>query len=283
MTPRRATARWKGTLALAWIVATCAIAPLAAPARAQDSASVAEPAFPTPAGFVNDRAGVMREPTRARLESFLDQLHRKTGAEFAVLTVPTSAPLTPSEYKVKTFERWGLGKKGQDNGLLLLVSLEEHEAWFETGYGLEGILPDGVEARIVREDMAPRLRTGDYDGAVVAGVQAAALRIAQDKGVTLEWDGRELRYTGSRGASSPPWLPALVWLAFVIILSTALRSRRRRGFGWGPYWGGFGGGWGGGLGGGGWGGGFGGGGGGGSSFGGFGGGASGGGGGGGRW
>ena len=269
--------------AFTWALAFAAagLRPLAHPSWAQDSTTFVEPEIGAPVGFVNDRAGVLSATTKAQLEAFLDQVHRKTGAEFAVLTVRTTAPLTPTEYKVKVFETWKIGKHGEDNGLLLLLALEEREAWFETGYGLEGVLPDGLEARIVREEMSPPFRAGDYDACVVAGVKAAAVRIAADKNVTLEWNGQELRYTGK--TTRPQRATLLTFVIWMVILFLVIRSRslrtRRRGF-WGPYWGGGMGGFGGGFGGGGWGGGFGGG--GGGSFGGFGGGASGGGGGGGR-
>src|SRR5439155_10771851 len=252
------------------------------------SDSTLGPPIPQPVGFVNDQAQVMEESQRAQLEAFLDQVRRKTGAEFAVLTMKTTAPATPSEYKVRVFERWGIGQKGQDYGLLMLVAIGEREVRFETGYGLEGVLPDGLQSRIFREEMAPRFRDGDYGGGIIAGVLACATRIAAEKGVTLEWDGRELRYR-ARERRLPSWLPWMLvfprwFIAMVIRGSGGGSGRRRWGGGWylGP--GGFGGGLGAGLGGGlggfgrGGGGGFGGG-----SFGGFGGGASGGGGGGGRW
>ncbi len=266
MSARRALARLLLPLELALFLAA------ASAARAQ------EPAIPPPVGFVNDLAGVIDEGARARLESFLDQLKQKTGAEFAVLTVKSTAPLDPSDYKVRVFESWKLGKNGEDNGLLMLVAVDEHQVRFETGYGLEGTLPDGLESRIVREKMVPLLRQGDYTGAITAGVLACAARIAAEKGVKLEWNGQELRYDRSSERGMPP--AAVAMLVFFAIVMLVLRAagmggRRRRGWYVGP------GGWGGGLGGG-FGGGFGGGGGGGG-FGGFGGGSSGGGGGGGSW
>ena len=278
--------RWRAA-ARRWLVLGILLAPaLANPAFAQSPAPSTEPEIPAAVGFVNDRAGVIDEGTRAKLEAFLDQVQRKTGAQFAVLTVATTAPLTPTEYKVRVFQKWGIGHGAEDDGLLLLLAIAEREAWFETGYGLEGVLPDGLEARIVRERMAPRFRTGDYAGGVVEGVLAAAARIAGEKGVTLEWDGRELRYDSAPRGRRSPLLALVIFVVVMIVLSRIGGGpggwqRRRRGFGRGIYWGGMGGmgGWGGS---GGWGGGFGGGGGGGS-FGGFGGGSSGGGGGGGRW
>ena len=239
-----------------------------------------EPVIPAPVGFVNDVAGVMDEPARAKLEAFLDQLKRKTGAEFAVLTVKTTAPLDPAEYKVEVFKRWKLGQKGQDNGLLLLVALDEHRITFETGYGLEGVLPDALESRIIRTEMTPRFRAGDPSGGITAGMLRTAALIAADKGVTLEWNGAELRYdSDSSGQGLPPLVIAII-IFFVIVIGIV----RLQVGGWmGPgAFGGRRGGWT--MGSGGWGGGFGGGGGGGGgSFGGFGGGSSGGGGGSGGW
>ena len=259
--------------ALARLAAAIAILVFVPQARAQDEAVI--PAYQ---GYVTDAAGVLGDETRAKLEAFLDQLQQKTGAQFAVLTVKTTAPLDPVDYKTKVFERWKIGQKGKDNGLLLLIAMDEHKIYFETGYGLEGVLPDGLQARIVRERMVPAMRQNDVDGAVESGVKTAAARIAADQNVTLTWDGRELRYDDAGGGPGriPPWAVALVIFAAVSMMRVAF-GRRRRGWWWmGP------GGWGGGFGGMGGFGGFGGGGGGGS-FGGFGGGSSGGGGGGGSW
>jgi uncharacterized protein len=177
------------------------------------------------------------------------------------------------------FEKWKIGKKGKDNGLLMLVVMDEHEVRFETGYGLEGVLPDGLLSRIYRDQMRPRFRAGDIPGGITAGALECAGRIAADQHVTLEWDGRELVYDrpGGRGAGMPLWAIILLFVLISIAISTINRmggGRRGGGMWIGPM---LGGGWGGGFGGG-----FGGGGGGGG-FGGFGGGASGGGGGGGSW
>ncbi len=279
--PRRATARPVSTLFRLWL----ALGLCAGAARAQAAAPATEPEIPEATGFVNDVAGVMDEPSRVRLEAFLDQLRAKTGAEFAVLTIRTTAPLSPSEYKVKVFERWGIGRREQDDGLLMLVAIEEREVRFETGYGLEGSLPDGLQSRIFRQEIAPRFRKGDFSGGITAGAIACAGRIAAEKGVTLEWNGRQLRYEETRAArrNGRVLLVLLLVVLLVVLLSIVLANaagggwrvqRRRRG--WmhsGGYWSGRFGGFGG----------FGGGGFGGGSFGGFGGGASGGGGGGGKW
>jgi uncharacterized protein len=268
---------------LGFVVLALALLALARPTPALSQNAPDSAAIPEPVGFVNDAARVMDESARAKLESFLDQVKVKTGAEFAVLTVQTTAPLDPSDYKVQVFERWGLGKKGEDNGLLMLVAVAERQVRFETGYGLEGTLPDGFQSRIVREVMRPLLREGNYSEAITQGMLANAARLAKEKGVSLEWDGRELRYdAGGRDRTSPTELLVMLVVALIFISIVSSRMRGRRGGGW--WWlgpggmGGLGGGFGGfgGFGGGGFGGG-------GRSFGGFGGGRSGGGGGGGGW
>jgi uncharacterized protein len=268
MRSRRAPAR------LLFFFAVTAAVLFAWPAGAQDESGRAH--IPAYGGFVNDSADVIGESRAAQLEGFLDQLEKKTGVQFAVLTVPDCEPEDPSAYKTRVFQAWGIGNAGRDDGLLLLIAMKERQVRFETGYGLEGTLPDGWQSRMVRDLVAPRFRDGDYAEGVTAAVLATAQRIGAEKGVQLEWDGKPLRYeTRRRSERLSPLLLILALFLFVILPAIA-GSRRRRG-GWYSS----GGGWGGGFGG--MGGGFGGGGGGGSSFGGFGGGSSGGGGGGGGW
>jgi uncharacterized protein len=226
-------------------------------------AAPADTGYPAPTGFVNDRADVMDAGARAQLEAFLDQLRRKTGVQFAVLVLRTTAPLDPIRYKTEAYRRWF-----QDNRtcLLLVVAMEERKIAFETGYELEGILPDALEARIIRTEMTPRFRSGNFADGITAAVLRVSAIIAKDRGVTLEWDGRELRYSPSRPGGDLP-LATVVFVVVMLLLGMLPRiagGRRRRGVWWmgpGPFGGGFGGG----------GGGFGGGGGGGGSFGGFGG------------
>ena len=258
---------------------------LAAFARPTPAHSQNEPdsaLIPAAVGYVNDGAGVMNDAERAKLEAFLDQVEKKTDAQLAVLTVATTRPLDPSDYKVRVFERWKLGKPGENNGLLMLVAIEEREVRFETGYGLEGVLPDGLQSRIVRNVMRPLMREGRIGEGITQGMLASAARIAAERDVKLEWDGRELRYSGRGNPRLSPSMLMMLVVLFIFIMIVFARMQGFRGgrahgnwMGPGSY-----GGWGGAFGGGG--GGFGGGGGGGS-FGGFGGGSSGGGGGGGGW
>jgi uncharacterized protein len=270
MSPGRASAR------LLLFAVLLAGAVCAAPGRAGDASGLAP--IPAYTGYVNDDANVIGEQRRAQLESFLDQLHQKTGIQFAVLTVTSCAPEEPSTYKTRVFNQWGIGDKERRDGLLLLVAMHERKLQFETGYGLEGTLPDGWEARMLRDLAVPRFKAGEPAEGITAAVLSSAQRIAAEKGVTLEWNGQELRYDSSGREGFPLWAVAMmIFLLFGVVLPVLrVASGRRRGGwyssgGWGGGFGGFGGGFGGG------------GGGGGGGFGGFGGGSSGGGGGGAGW
>ena len=246
---------------------------LAVPAFAQDTSGLPQ----LGAAYVSDIAGLIGTERSTQLDSYLEQLRQKTGVQFAVVTVPTTNGEDPSAYKVRLFKAWGIGRKEEKDGLLLLIAQQEHAAVFETGYGLEGTLPDGWEARMLRELLVPRFRAGQFADGVTVAVLAASERIATEKGVTLQWTGDALRYDSAArpaGRIPPRLLTFLIFLAIMVIVNVLrLGGGSRRGGMWmggGPF---IGGGWGGGFGGGG----------GGSSFGGFGGGSSGGGGGGASW
>ncbi|HET9087905.1 MAG TPA: TPM domain-containing protein [Acidobacteriaceae bacterium] len=137
-----------------------------------------------PTGYVNDFAGVLSTVTRNQLETLCTEVDRQAHAQIAVITIHTTGDDSIDDFAVRLEEKWKVGPKGTDRGLLLLVATDDHKYRFEVGYGLEGILPDGKVGTIGRE-MVPYLRQGDYDAAVSLGVRDASQVIAQDAGVTL--------------------------------------------------------------------------------------------------
>lgn len=137
-----------------------------------------------PAGYVNDFAGVLSSETRSRLETLCTEVDRQAHAQIAVITIHTTGDDSIDDFAVRLEEKWKVGAKGSDRGLLLLVATDDHKYRFEVGYGLEGILPDGKVGTIGRE-MVPYLRQGNYDAAITLGVQNVSQVIAQDAGVTL--------------------------------------------------------------------------------------------------
>jgi uncharacterized protein len=238
---------------------------------------------------VNDLGKVIDETHESALDAMCRELKQKTGDAVFVVTVDTIAPFGDiREYAVKLFEKQGLGERGKDNGLLVLLAVRERRVWIEVGYGLEPYITDGFAGETSRQVMVPFFRQGDYGGGLQAGVARLVGRIAQ---------ARRVEITGAPPPVAPRHAPSfspntvflIVIAVFVLVRILSAMSglgnrrgrwgRRRTWSGWhsgvGPFGGGFGGGFGG------FGGGFGGGGGGG--FGGFGGGRSGGGGGGASW
>jgi uncharacterized protein len=124
-------------------------------------------------GRVNDYAHLLDGGTASALETKLKGYETRTGGQFAVLTIPSLEGAPLEEYSLKVARTWKLGRAGKDDGVLLLVSRDDHKLRIEVGYGLEGVLPDALCGRIIRDAIVPRFRGGDYAGGVTAGVDAA--------------------------------------------------------------------------------------------------------------
>ena len=233
---------------------------------------------------VNDFAHVIDEVSKSELEQRIIALKNATGDVVVVATVDTIAPYADiNEYAVKMFENhgWGIGAKGKDNGLLVLVAVKERRVRAEVGYDLEQFINDAYAGEISRTAMAPYFARGEYGRGLVEGTTRFIARIAQGRGVTLsELPASAVEPRGSGGLPLSPGLIIFIIIVFILLSNMGNRSRFRGGrqrwggggwSGWNSGVGPFGGG--GGFGGGGFGGG----------FGGFGGGRSGGGGGGAGW
>ena len=144
-------------------------------------ASGAAPKLPSPAGPVTDLAGILDAGTQQQLLRLIREVQERTTAEIAILTVPSTESLTLEEYSVAIFDRWKIGKRGQDNGLLFLVAVRDRRMRITTGYGLEGILPDGKVGEIRDRDILPHFRTGRYAEGVLRGTEALVSVILADK------------------------------------------------------------------------------------------------------
>jgi uncharacterized protein len=245
-----------------------------------------------PTNYVNDFAGVLDAATQARLNDLCRQVDQKAHAQIAVVTVKSVDGRDESSYALALFQKWGIGAKNTNRGVLILLAIQDRKRFIQVGYGLEPILPDGKVGGFGREAV-PILRTGNYGAAATLLTTRVASVIAQDAGVSLD---NQPRFAAPRRQRSPG--VGLGWVAILVLIFIVLPILRAifrgggggRGGGGSGFWSGLlwgmlfsnlGGGRGGGYGGGGFGG-FGGGGGGGG-FGGFGGGSTGGGGAGGSW
>ena len=131
---------------------------------------MAEVAVPPLAARVTDLAGVLTSAQRTALEERLVAFEKSKGSQIAVLIVPTTQPETIEQYGIRVADAWKLGRKGVDDGALLLVAIKDRAVRIEVGYGLEGVLPDAIAKRIIDEDIVPRFKQGDYYGGIEAGV-----------------------------------------------------------------------------------------------------------------
>ena len=186
--------------------------------------------LPKPAGRVTDLANVIDAGTEAQIAARLDQLERQTSSEVAVVTVPSLEGVPVDDYAVRLFKEWGIGQAKQDNGVLVLVAPSEREMRIEVGYGLEGILPDGLAGQIIREQFIPRFRDNDYNGGIRDGVARVVDIVEKQQVLTAE----ELaKFNDQSGAEDiPAWLIVPFMGLFVAIGFTmiGLGLRTKTGF-----------------------------------------------------
>jgi uncharacterized protein len=220
---------------------------------------------PAPPNHFNDFAGVISPAVAQRLNAELAGFERDTSSQLIVAIYPhMQSDSSIEDYTVRVFQAWQVGRKGRNNGAVLFVFTQDHRLRIATGYGLEGVLPDALCRRIIANEITPRLRGGNFDAGLTAGVQAL---MAAAKG-EYRGTGRTVRDEQGgpiRGATSPGIFGGIIFLiVMALILRAVFGSRRsllyggagRRGVwinpgGWGGgNWGGGGGGWSGGGGGG---------------------------------
>ena len=237
--------------ALRPILAVLVTALLLACARARAADPLPELTAP-----VNDFAKVVDAASAGEIDRMIRTLQAATGDIVVVATVPTIEPYgNVREYIVKLFENHGkgIGQKGKNNGLLILLALKERRVEVEVGYDLEQWVTDGFAGETSREVMAPFFRKAQFGQGLRAGTERIIGRIAQGRGVTLEGVRAPRQTSRQRGRSIPGWLPIAIFIVILIVSrlggggsSSGFWGRRG---GWssgvGPFGGGFGGGFGG--------------------------------------
>lgn len=141
--------------------------------------------FPSPTGYVNDFAGVLDTATKNQLEQLLTSFEAQTGEEVTVVTVKSLDERPIEDYAVDLYKTWGIGKKGKDNGVLILVAPNDRQVRIEVGYGLEGVINDAMAGRITRERMIPAFKEGKFDAGISQGTQTVISVLAKDAGIQL--------------------------------------------------------------------------------------------------
>ena len=157
MTPARTRLRLFGFLLFAVLLIPCTSAALEVPPLA---------------GRVNDLAGLLPVGAKQKLEADLHRFEQETTHQIVVLTVPGLEGDGIEDFSIRVADAWKIGQQGIANGVILVVAQKERKIRIEVGRGFEGILPDAITSRIIREAILPRYRTGDYAGSIAAGVDS---------------------------------------------------------------------------------------------------------------
>ncbi|HZD32649.1 MAG TPA: TPM domain-containing protein [Candidatus Angelobacter sp.] len=178
-----------------------------------------------PQGYVTDLAGVINPATRQKIELLATEVEQKTGDQIAVVTVNSLEGQTREDYAADLYKHLGIGKKGKDNGVLILIAPKDRQYKIEIGYGLEPVIND-ARAGDVGRAMVPDLRTGDYSAAAWAGTTGVAQYIAADAGV--QFTGMPQRAARPATHEAPWWLPFVLFGGFFLLVRALARSGRNR-------------------------------------------------------
>ncbi len=205
-----------------------------------------------PQGHVNDFAGVLSAADRSKLEALCSQLDKQTGAQIAVVTLPSVKPDTVEQYAVKLFQQWGIGQKGKDNGVLFLTAVKDREVRIEVGYGLEGALTDAVTKSVLERYVIPAFQQGDFSKGVGIGTAAIVSLVAKEYDVAVTGSEQQVYQTVHRQQSPASRVFMIIISVMLVILfiknpqlflywmMMSMMSGGRGGYG-GSYGGGFGG------------------------------------------
>ncbi|MGA7143525.1 MAG: TPM domain-containing protein [Desulfobacterales bacterium] len=173
-----------------------------------------------PQTYVVDLAGIVNDTVKHRLNGYLQELEQKTTAQMVVLTIPDLGGDSIEDLSITIAnDKWKLGQKGKDNGVLFLVAFKDKKYRIEVGYGLEGVLPDSLVGSLGRKLLVPYFKKGDYSDGIYATTLAVANIIAKHYGVKIE--GMPVveysRQPASRG-NSPSLFSSIIAVLFFIIL-----------------------------------------------------------------
>jgi uncharacterized protein len=184
------------------------------------SSRAAEVIPPKPTAYFNDYANIVSSEAAHRFNEQLAQFERDTSNQFVVAIFPTfPSSSSIQDFAQRTFQSWKVWQAGKNNGVVLFIFAKEHQMWIQTGYGLEGALPDATCFEIINNVIRPKFKTGDYEGGLNAGINAI---IAATRG---EYKGSGRTVGEQRTNTGVPSF--LFFIIFVIVLIVISRMMRR--------------------------------------------------------
>jgi uncharacterized protein len=174
-------------------------------------AAFAQQPVPPLKARVTDLTGTLRTEQKASIEQTLGAFEARKGSQIAVLLVPTTEPEAIEQYGIRVADTWKLGRKGVDDGAILIVAKNDRTMRIEVGYGLEGVLPDALAKRIVAETITPHFREGDFYGGISAGVEQM-IKVIDGEPLPPPKTPRAAR----QGGSFDTFIPVAFMLVFVV-------------------------------------------------------------------
>ena len=162
---------------------------------------------------VIDEARILSASDKQAIETKLRSLNDRGLAQAAVVIVPTTNGEDIFDYSMKVADRWKLGKKDTDQGLLMVVAVNDRKMYILTGYGLEGTIPDAVAKRIISDDITPRFKQGDYAGGITAGINRIEERLTTDPAILKQADANRVNTNSNAQSNQEGGIP-LIFLGF---------------------------------------------------------------------
>lgn len=179
------------------------------------------PPPPTTSIYVQDYAGVLSAETKARINNLGTQLAAKTKAQIVVVTLSSLEGTPPADYGLGLLRQWGIGDKTLNNGVVLLVAVNDRQSRIEVGYGLEGALPDAKTGRIQDDYMLPYFQQGDYEKGILNGYLTIVGEVAKEYKLEFKTDAKPVAHPQASHSQSW-WDNAPWWLQIVIVAGLLL-------------------------------------------------------------
>ena len=187
-------------------------------------ARAAPPKFPAFSGYVVDAAHLLRPDTVAALTEKLGAFQRTSGNQLVVATIPSLGDVPIEDYGYQLGRAWGVGQKGKNSGVILLIAPNDRKLRIEVGYGLEPVLTDALTNVIINQKIVPPFRAGDIDGGVTAGIDAIVAQLGADPATAsaaaaqATVDQAQARHHRSVGPGAFFWLViVIVWVIFSVL------------------------------------------------------------------
>ncbi|MGP9545471.1 TPM domain-containing protein [Psychrobacter sp. AOP7-B1-25] len=167
-----------------------------------------------------DQANILNPQEKLRLEAQLQSIYQEGLAQAAVVIVPTTNGVPIFDYALQVAEKWELGDEAIDDGLLIVVAVNDRDMYILTGYGLEGVLPDAAVNRVIREDITPLFKQNNYGAGIIAGVEALKTRLTADPEVLARADAQAAERTAQQSSDDMPspiflFIMAMIFGSFI--------------------------------------------------------------------